>query len=340
LANAIFEYLEIFQNRQCRHLASGMITPVEFEARHHTTTASRVKPADSTKPRAPHYSTTLRVVHGSYNIWRVTGIKSTVARFLPESVLRTYWGLRRRNYAYGLPTSATQIPDNDVWNADSWRCGDLRKFATRYSARDLDLPVGSYVSEIASIIAASGRPVNIVDFGGGNGSLFFALRKTRQLISSYHIYDDTDEAFDNAFVDIDEPTVSLRPIGEFFSEVDAQDDLQTDIIISNTTLQYCEDLSGFIFAVKRFNPRLIILTRFLATSPGTKSIVVPQHYPDGVTQCRFHEVQSMVDSFAPEYQLSRDDPIPSEDISSKVIRGFPLNLISRFSRIVILSRPH
>src|SRR6266851_4073402 len=30
LANAIFEYLEIFHNRQRRHSALGMLTPVEF----------------------------------------------------------------------------------------------------------------------------------------------------------------------------------------------------------------------------------------------------------------------------------------------------------------------
>ena len=32
LVNAIFEYLEIFHNRQCCHFASGMITPLKFEA--------------------------------------------------------------------------------------------------------------------------------------------------------------------------------------------------------------------------------------------------------------------------------------------------------------------
>jgi putative transposase len=31
LANAIFEYLEIFHNRQRRHSALGMITPIQFE---------------------------------------------------------------------------------------------------------------------------------------------------------------------------------------------------------------------------------------------------------------------------------------------------------------------
>jgi hypothetical protein len=40
LANAIFEYLEIFHNRQRRHSALGMFTPVEFETRHETATAA------------------------------------------------------------------------------------------------------------------------------------------------------------------------------------------------------------------------------------------------------------------------------------------------------------
>jgi transposase InsO family protein len=40
LANAIFEYLEIFHNRQGRHSSLGMLTPVEFEARRRPTTAA------------------------------------------------------------------------------------------------------------------------------------------------------------------------------------------------------------------------------------------------------------------------------------------------------------
>jgi putative transposase len=40
LANAIFEYLEMFHNRQRRHSALGMLTPVEFEARHEPTAAA------------------------------------------------------------------------------------------------------------------------------------------------------------------------------------------------------------------------------------------------------------------------------------------------------------
>jgi transposase InsO family protein len=40
LANAIFEYLEIFHNRQRRHSALGMITPVEFEVVHQPVTAA------------------------------------------------------------------------------------------------------------------------------------------------------------------------------------------------------------------------------------------------------------------------------------------------------------
>jgi putative transposase len=37
LANAIFEYLEIFHNRQRRHSALGWMTPIEFEKIHNNT---------------------------------------------------------------------------------------------------------------------------------------------------------------------------------------------------------------------------------------------------------------------------------------------------------------
>ncbi|WP_420618785.1 IS3 family transposase [Candidatus Poriferisocius sp.] len=40
LANAIFEYLEIWHNRQRRHTSLSMLTPVEFEARHQQSPAA------------------------------------------------------------------------------------------------------------------------------------------------------------------------------------------------------------------------------------------------------------------------------------------------------------
>src|SRR5207248_11550476 len=40
LANAIFEYLEIFHNRQRRHSALGILTPIEFETRHQPATVA------------------------------------------------------------------------------------------------------------------------------------------------------------------------------------------------------------------------------------------------------------------------------------------------------------
>ncbi|WP_349681976.1 IS3 family transposase, partial [Gordonia sp. UBA7860] len=36
-ANAIFDYLEVFHNRQRRHSALGMRTPIEFELLHQST---------------------------------------------------------------------------------------------------------------------------------------------------------------------------------------------------------------------------------------------------------------------------------------------------------------
>src|SRR5262249_58868448 len=38
LANAIFEYIEIFHNRRRRHSSLGMLTPIEFELKNINTT--------------------------------------------------------------------------------------------------------------------------------------------------------------------------------------------------------------------------------------------------------------------------------------------------------------
>lgn len=40
LASAMFDYIEIFHNRQRRHSALGMTSPIEFEARRTPTTAA------------------------------------------------------------------------------------------------------------------------------------------------------------------------------------------------------------------------------------------------------------------------------------------------------------
>ena len=51
LANAIFEYLEIFHNRQRRHSSLGMLSPIEYEVRHADNIAA-IKQADRAKPGA------------------------------------------------------------------------------------------------------------------------------------------------------------------------------------------------------------------------------------------------------------------------------------------------
>jgi transposase InsO family protein len=40
LANAIFEYVEIFNNRRRRHSALGMVSPVEYEMQRVASTAA------------------------------------------------------------------------------------------------------------------------------------------------------------------------------------------------------------------------------------------------------------------------------------------------------------
>lgn len=55
LGNAIFDYLEIFQNRQRRHSALGMRTPIEFELlRHPPNPWPETRYSDTAEPGAHH----------------------------------------------------------------------------------------------------------------------------------------------------------------------------------------------------------------------------------------------------------------------------------------------
>ena len=48
LANAIFEYLEIFHNRQRRHTALDVLTPIEYENNHHNNRTVTTDPSELT----------------------------------------------------------------------------------------------------------------------------------------------------------------------------------------------------------------------------------------------------------------------------------------------------
>lgn len=65
LANALFEYFEIFHNRRRRHSALGMLTPIEYEKLHRHRHRHRVNPA-----------TRLHQTRGTSGITRLTNLRS------------------------------------------------------------------------------------------------------------------------------------------------------------------------------------------------------------------------------------------------------------------------
>ena len=50
LANAIFEYIEVFHNRRRRHSSLGMRTPIEFELKNINTTTGQPESRNATPP--------------------------------------------------------------------------------------------------------------------------------------------------------------------------------------------------------------------------------------------------------------------------------------------------
>jgi hypothetical protein len=54
LANAIFDYPEVFHNRRRRHSAPGMLTPTQFELQHSTRDGSHSPSPDSSNTTPPN----------------------------------------------------------------------------------------------------------------------------------------------------------------------------------------------------------------------------------------------------------------------------------------------
>jgi len=257
---------------------------------------------------------------------------------LPTPLLRVIAKLRGRStWVFGLPDE--DVRSQDIWNREAWRNGDQQKFLDRHQSRDDDLVVESYVSDLASVVVGmvdGDDVIDVLDFGGGNGSLFFALRRTSTHIGRWLVLDTSSESFDVAFADLDDSAVAFATTDGFLAAGGLR--RQADILVSNTTLQYCDDIPGIMRWWKELAPRKIVLSRFLATVNGLGSLTVPQRFQDGTTRCTFLDVEELEELLSPDYRLLRNDPIRNEDLAAMVCPDFPLDRISRYSRFLVFGR--
>ena len=108
-SNAIFEYLEIFHNRQRRHSSLGMLTPVEYEIRHATTTArSQASQPRETRgtPEPPHTSRRFIALRGP--LQGLVAPQAPGALGVDDQALTARHGVRRAPPQAGM--SAREVP--------------------------------------------------------------------------------------------------------------------------------------------------------------------------------------------------------------------------------------
>ena len=92
LANAIFEYLEIFHNRQRRHSALGMLTPIEFEGTNHS--GMRIQSATPRNPGHSRASTSPGAVHMCIPPGHCCNAAAVSLRGIPSSLPSSWNGSR------------------------------------------------------------------------------------------------------------------------------------------------------------------------------------------------------------------------------------------------------
>jgi putative methyltransferase (TIGR04325 family) len=148
----------------------------------------------------------------------------------------------------------------------------------------------------------------IVDFGGGSGWVREVIRASARSLELYVVI-DVDSVVER-FSEVATP--HLRFVS---ADSPVLDELagETDILYSNSALQYLPDNSGFRDVVKRVRPDTVLVDELLWSATGRDwfSIQVNSVVP---AVARFASIDRIVDDLASlGYRLTRKDPYSVTD---------------------------
>jgi putative methyltransferase (TIGR04325 family) len=152
-------------------------------------------------------------------------------------------------------------------------------------ARNSHAPRHSSLPLLAAGIGAR----SIVDFGGGSGWAYELLAPfTRDSLSRYTVIEQevTTKIFSEEF----EQNNNVEFVSSAsFSEVVPRE--ATDLLYSNSTLQYLPDNEAYLGLIETYQPRMILIDDF-QTSSGAEFFSL-QHYYGVEIPCRFSSVSDL-----------------------------------------------
>ena len=183
-----------------------------------------------------------------------------------------------------------------TWDTNAWI--DLNKkkhdaieklnqnFDTGTGVSELDpycLPIVTIINDLAS-----NKKINILDFGGGSGNVYFSLKKflTNKSNVNWHIVDA------KPLQDLGRSYVKPGDNCFFYDSIENIGLKGFDIILTSSTLQYIESHNELLSNLLSYKPQYIFFLRLLASKE--KKFITKQNVHGVNTPCHFIEIKNLI----------------------------------------------
>ena len=257
----------------------------------------------------------------------IVRLRALVAGLIPPLLLRLV--LRRKPDFTGVFERFADVPDDDPWNGEYWLRISRQKLEQVRDYPRRTVPPGVHachaiVAQAANRAAADGG-CRVLDFGGGTGFVYYAIRDVLSEGVSWHVVDAPHLAVMAREVMGEDARIS-------FSE--AIPDGRFDLLYVNTTLQYIEDPRSLLGALLKAQPQTVVLTRLMAGD--VPDWITMQTIGGRRSPCQFLDLRGLIAWFAEQGYTqelrSVEDPYDgafAKDVPERLRIPYDVNVVLR-----------
>jgi putative methyltransferase (TIGR04325 family) len=206
---------------------------------------------------------------------------------------------------YGVYSGFSEVQDQNPWKSEPWISGNISKLNNIKEGHFLlhrlnhdGIADQSHILIPALLLntLSHKRNINILDFGGGTGFTYFAMKDYLSNSSnvSWKVFDPNDDLYS-----VGMKYVEQRAARGLVDNVQFLNDLPEgaiDVVHSASTIQYIDDYEGLLlFLLDKYQPTHFLVTRLVGGD--IDEFVTRQDISGFSTPCRFNNVNNLISVF-------------------------------------------